>query len=186
MSGETEGQGQVKKYTKQAANTLKTGQQQFLLDPNFLIGQQRGYELGVNPFTYDAATIQNMKNTATEGAYGAFGGQMDEIMERSTAGAGARSGTSLGMQRRAAQGLGGQIANINRQVDTAAAMARPEDLVRAMSAQLPMLQQQYQWPRDIASAYLGGMQSPVWQQPSAGENLAGGLGSLGGMFLGAK
>jgi len=186
MSGDTEGQGQVKKYTKQAANTLKTGQSQFLLDPNFLIGQQRGYELGVNPFTYDAATVQNMKNTATEGAYGAYGGQLNDIMERQTAGSGARSGSTVMQQRRAAQGLGGQIANINRTVDTQAAMARPEDLQRAVATQLPLLQQQYQWPRDIAGAYLGGMQSPVWQQPSAGENLASGIGSLGGMFLGAK
>ena len=186
MSGDTEGQGQVKKYTKQAANTLKTGQQQFLLDPNFLIGQQRGYELGVNPFTFDAQTVANMKNTATEGAYGAFGGQMKDIMERQTAGSGARSGSSIYQQRMAAQGLGSQIANINRTVDTQAAMARPEDLVRAAHINLPILQQQYQWPRDIAGAYLGGMQSPVWQQPSAGENLASGIGSLGGMFLGGK
>ena len=186
MGGETAGQEKASKYTKQGVNTLKRAEADLLANPNFLIGQQRGYELGVNPFTFDPTTVQNMKNTGTENAYGAFGGQLNDIRERATAGQGARSGTTMGMERRAAMGLGSDIANLNRTVDTQSALARPDDIMRSIQAQMPILQQRYQFARDIANAYTGAASNPVWSQPSPIAQAGAGLGGLGGVLLGSK
>lgn len=184
MSGQTSGQRQASRYTTKGVDTLKGAEQRFLLDPQFLAGKELGLQLANSPFSWTPEAIGNAKNSMTTNAYSAFNGQMDQIGETATAAQGFRSGTTMGQQRRAAQGLGDTIAQGNRAIDTQAALQRPQDIINAINAQLPALTMQYQWPRDIANIYAQQSTNPVWGQPSPLASAGQGVGALFGSMAG--
>lgn len=137
------------------------------------------------PFTYTPEIISGMKAGATEQAQGAYEGALGQSLERAGAAGGYRGGAQRGTERRLAQGLGGTIANLNREIDTQAAMQRGVDIQNAVGLATPVLNSQYQFPRDIANVYSGASVNPIWQQPSPFAQLASGVGGLGGSILGA-
>ena len=123
-------------------------------------------------------------NAVREGAYGAARGQTMQNNERATAAQGFRSGTTRGQERRVTQDLGSNIATGMRNVRTQAALQRPQDIIAAIGAQLPLLAQQYQWPRDIAAAHLGIASNPINAQPSPLMGIGQGIGGLAGSLAG--
>lgn len=183
MGGETSGQTQARRYTKKAVGTLQGAQGALLLDPNFLLGRDLAYELAQSPYSMPPEVVQGIINTGTENAYGAYRGQLDQLGERATAAQGYRSGATRMQERRAAQGLGSDIANLTRQTMTTAALQRPQDIIQAINAQLPILQTQFQFPRDIANVYSGAATNPILAQPSPLAQVGGGLGGLLGIGL---
>lgn len=191
--GEPAGVTQSKKYTKQAVGTLRDAQAALLLDPNFLLSRDLGYELASDPFSWNAAAIENAKNSVREGAYGSARSQMAQNDERATAAQGFRSGTTRAQERQISQGLGSELAQGFRAIDTQAALQRPNDLVNAINAQLPILQTQFQFPRDIAAVLAGQASNPILAQPSPLQGIGQGVGGLlgvglapGGFFGGGK
>jgi hypothetical protein len=86
--------------------------------------------------------------------------------------------------QRAAGEYGRGIADASRQVDTAAALQRNQDYSSAIQNALSVLGMQQRPYENIGAAYLGGSNSPVWQQPSGGEQLGEGLGSILGILAG--
>lgn len=182
--GESSGTTQARRYTRSAVNTLGGAQAALLLDPNFLAGRDIGYALTQDPLSFNPQVVQGMKDSATETAYGHARGQFDQLNERATAAQGFRSGATRAQERRVVQGLGSDIANAHRQIDTQAALQRPTDLINAINAQLPILQTQFQFPRDIAAAYSGAASNPILAQPSPAQGIGQGLGGLLGIGLG--
>lgn len=184
MSGQTSGQRTASRYTQRGVNALLGGQADFLLNPSFLQGRQLALELANSPLSWNPQTIQAAENNVDTNAYGAFRGQMGQIREQASAAQGFRSGTTRMQERQAAQGLGDTIATGHRAIQTQAALQRPQDLIAAMQAQLPLLQMQYQWPRDIAATYSGAASNPIWSQPSPLAQAGQGAGSLAGALIG--
>lgn len=181
--GESQGQTQARRYTRQAVNTLQGAQGALLIDPNFLIGRDLGYELATDPFSWNPMAIRSAKDNVTTGAYGPYGGELNRIDEEATAAQGFRSGTTNNQKRHAAMDLGNTISMGHRQIDTAAALQRPQDIMNAINAQLPILQTQFQFPRDIANVYSGAATNPIWAQPSPAQGIGQGLGGILGMGL---
>ena len=84
------------------------------------------------------------------------------------------------MQRRVALQQGQGIADAYRQIETQAAMQRPQDIANAVAMMNAVINPQYQWNRDIANVYAGGASNNVWQQPSPWATFGSGLGNIFG------
>lgn len=183
MGSETSGQRQSRRYTRSAVNTLSGAQGALLIDPNFLAARDLGYALTQNPLSMPPEVVQSMINTGTENAYGNYRSALMQNDERATAAQGFRSGTTRGQERRLATGLGSDLANMTRQVQTTAALQRPQDIMNAINTQFPILNTQFQFPRDIANIYAGASANPILAQPSPAQGIGQGLGGLVGAFL---
>jgi hypothetical protein len=85
-----------------------------------------------------------------------------------------------------AQQQGQGIADACRQIETQAAMQRPQDIANAVAVMNAMMAPQYQWNRDIANIYAGGASNPVWQQQSPMTSFGTGIGNIVGALAGRE
>ena len=185
MDDQTAGQETAGKFTKSGVKTLKDAYSKFLQDPLFLAGKKLAQQRVDQPYTFTPEVIAGMKARAREGAQTDYEGALGSSLERAGAAGAYRSGSTRGMEQRLAQGLGSTVANLNRDIDTQAALQRPVDISNALNSFLPTLAAQFQFPRDIANTYAGAASNPIWNQPSPFAQLLGGIGGVGGGLLGA-
>jgi hypothetical protein len=183
MDSETQGQATSRKYTKRGVNTLKDAYSQFLEDPLFM--RQRGIVQNRldQPFTFDASTVAGMKAGANEQAQGAYQGALGQSLERAGAAGGYRGGAQRGSERRLAQGLGSTVANLNREIDTQAALQKGVDVQNASTLGSGLLTSQYQFPRDIANIWAGAATNPTLLQPSPFAQLMSGVGQTASSLI---
>lgn len=178
FGGETKGQKTARRYTEAGIGQLRGAKEDMLANPLFQRQQSNAQSLADNPISLTPEIVAMIKaNLATQGereGQGAFAA----ARERHGAYGGFRGGAETGDELRVSQGLGDTFASNNRQVDTQAATQRLTDLMNVLQAIGPVINQRYQFDRDIAGAYTGAASNPVWQQPSP---LSGTLGALGGL-----
>ena len=183
MGSMTSGQKQSKKFTTQGVGALTQGQTQMLSDPLFRAGQQLALEYAKNPYTFDPKLVAQLRALASDQQATAGRQAAQQVSERAGATGSYRSGMTGDMQRRLALQQGQGIADAYRQIDTQAAMQRPQDIANAVAMMNAVLGPQYQWNRDIANVYAGGAGSNVWQQPSPWASFGTGVGKIFGSLV---
>ncbi len=174
----------ARKYSKKAVGSLQSGQQ-VLEDPSGLFRQ--GYDIGLNfaknPLSLSPEIVATMKQRGFDEAGGAFQGALNTIGERMGAMGMYRSGGTNTQFQNAAAEYGGRIADVSRQVDTDAAKQRNTDWMQAISAILPLIQQQQRPYEQIANAYMATGSNPAFGQPGSGLGIGQGIGSLLGALI---
>lgn len=183
MGVQTSGQKQVGKLGKQAVGTLDAAEQDMNQNPAFLAGQNLATNWVQHALTYTPEVIADMKATAVGGATQAYQGAYQDSLEKAGAQGTYRNGAQRQDERRLAQGFGQQVGDINRTIDTQAALQRNTDYAQALDAMSSYLSQKYQFARDKSNAYLGVAGNPVWGQPSPLSSALGGVGQLAGTLL---
>ena len=183
--GQTSGQKQSKKFTRQAVGTLEATRGQFQQDPLYLFSRMLAERRLQDPYTYDPTTLAMMEASSLDQAQGAYDSSLRNMWERAGASGGYRSGFTRGQEMRAAQGLGETRGNIIRGIRTQAALQRPQDERSAIATGMEVMSPLYQFGRDLANLYQGASTSPLWAQPSTGAQIGQGVGQIGGNVLGA-
>lgn len=184
MGGETEGQAKARRYTKKGLAELEDAYASLQENPLFtglVSGTQRQLD---NPYTFTPELVESLKTNSRQNTMQGFNQASQGFRERAAASGGFRGGNQREGERRLAQGLGNQLGQNERQIDTMVAMQNKQDERTALANVAPVLQTQYRYPDMIAAAQLGAASLPVWQQPSAGEAFYAGLGNA--MMAGGK
>lgn len=177
-SGQANINKKASSLAQQAPTTLAGGQQQYLADPNYIAVADLVSKLLGNP-TISPDAISGMKTNAASEAQNAAQQSLKETHARAAgSGPGFRSGSTRGAEQGIAAQLGANIGNANRAIDMQAAERRSGDIINAVQLAMSLLNQQSQFPRDIANAQLGGA-GVIGGLPAPPTF----LGSLGG-FLG--
>lgn len=184
MGGMTSGQKQSKKFTEAGVSTLREGQTAMMSDALFRAGRQLALEYASNPYTFDPKLVAQLRALAADQQSVAARQAEQQVAERAGATGSYRSGMTGEMQRRVALQQGQGIADAYRQIDTQAALQRPQDIANAVAMMNAVLGPQYQWNRDIANVYAGGSSNPVWQQPSPWATFGTGVGNIFGSLVG--
>lgn len=153
-------------------------------DPLFRAGQQLALEYSKNPYTFNPQLVAQLRALAADQQASTARATQQQVAERAGATGSYRSGMTGEMQRRVAQQQGQGIADAYRQIETQAAMQRPQDIANAVAVMNAMMAPQYQWNRDIANIYAGGASNPVWQQQSPMTSFGTGVGNIFGSLVG--
>jgi hypothetical protein len=137
------------------------------------------------PRTLTPELVSGLKANAASEANQAFDSRIREVRERSTVGAGSRSGSTLASENRLAGDLGESIAGANRQLDVAAATQGLTDIGTVASLISQLLSQEAAIRQIPIGAHLGAA-GAIAQAPSIGTgigSLFSGLTSLGSAAL---
>jgi len=184
LFGDTAGQAQTKKYVKKSVGSYEAGQKKLEGAQSFqnlfgIINSQSAHPESLSP-----EIVRGIKQRMYDDSSLAFQGGLEQIGEAMGAAGQFRTGGTNTQMQRAAGEYGRGIADASRQVDTAAALQRNQDYSSAIQNALSVLGMQQRPYENIGAAYLGGSNSPVWQQPSGGEQFGEGLGSILGILAG--
>jgi hypothetical protein len=177
---------------EEAVAVLEQARVKYEGDPMFdtmaeLIGQ-----IVNNPRTLGPETVDRMKQSARSTATDVADNRLNESREQLSAGAGMRSGAARESEREIAVGLGEQLAMMDREIETQAAMTRISDLMNAVNAAQMLLNQKTLWDEKISNANLGsgnlmlGNANMLYnQQNIMNQAIGGGIGSLLGTVTGS-
>ena len=157
---------------------LEGARTDLLNNPLFLRGQALAQQYLNDPYTFSDSVKQMMKASAIGQAQGSYQGGLKDLWEKAGSSGGYRSGFSRGQEMRLAQGLGEQTSNIDRGIETQAAMQRPVDIQNAMSVEQNALMQRYYFDTAIANFLQGAATNPILASPTATEGVTQGLTSL--------
>lgn len=184
LFGDSAGQSQVKKFTKQAVGSYREGQKTLEGAPSFqnlfgIINSQSAHPESLSP-----SVVRGIKQNMYDESSHAFQGALSQIGEQMGAAGLFRSGGTGNQFQQAAGEYARGIADASRQVDTQAALQRNQDYSSAIQNALAVLGMQQRPYENIGNAYIGAGSNPVWQQPSGGEQAAEGLGGILGILAG--
>jgi hypothetical protein len=184
MSSQTEAQKLASKQTLKATPVLEAGQEKFLEDLIHLFLREHAEEKTKDPFTFDPERAGLMKEqlgrTAHQSAANAFNNMMAGL-----AGTGnARGGAARAGAADIASNLGGQLGQIESDIDLRQIASMWPDLMNALAFGQGVMTPQYAWDRDLSNAFLG-QGSTLTQlsgQPGPAQMIGQGLGQLGGQL----
>ena len=184
--GSNSGQDQVRARGRDAIGHLVQGQENLLSSPEYLMGRDAVQSILANAgrlFTPEMTA--GLKANVSADASNAYQGAMGRANERAAASGGFRSGFARDAERRAAVDFGDVISRGFREIDTQIPQLNRQAQLGAIDIANRESQIPYATSQNIANASLGIAGNPIWQQPSSGASLLGGIGQLGGSALGA-
>lgn len=185
MGGGNPGSEIAEEGISDAVNQLVLGQNSFMANPLFqgLQGLAGGAIQQAQQFGPEETARRQQQSAGT--IHEAATGFLDRGMTRlAGTGSGTRGGAANQLLTETASRFAPALAQQNAQIERQVQEERNAALVNAFNLATNALGQQYAWPRDIASANLGGagIAGPLANQPSPlAQGLGAGLGGLGAL-----
>jgi hypothetical protein len=169
---------------------LEQTQGQYLNDPAYLLGQALGMQLMENPYVLGPEIQQAMRDQFRSTANENFQSNMKDMRNSAANGPGVRAGSTRMKEAGLAGNLANSMAANDREIMMMAAQDRVNSLMNALNIGASLTNSTYGFDNAIANAHmgsanlLGGIAGQQAQQPSPIGMALGGLGQLGGAFLG--
>jgi len=169
-----------------AAGTTAAGNVTFA-DSNPILEQLRAVIGGLlnDPLTLGPDDVERNISAGVGGAQQAASQFLDQSRAKRSTTSGVRSGASRGDEFVAAAGLGSEVARINDEARTRAALQRNQDFTTLTNLALASVAPQLEARQNQVNAQLGqaGGYTNLAQVPSPASQLFGGLGELLGITL---